>query len=91
LGSGSTTLARVFLSGGNPFDASTWLQTALVRTGEGMFLNWNTQPGATYQVQATTNFTSWTAVGSARFAAGTTDSIYIGGGSVGYYRVLLLR
>ena len=88
---GGPTVGQVFLSGGNPLDASTWLQTAVVQTSEGMFLNWNTQPGATYQVQTTTNFTSWSTVGSPRFAAGTTDSIYIGGGSVGYYRVLLLR
>jgi len=59
-----------------------------------MFLNWNTQPGLTYQVQMKTNFTSsWSVVpnASARFAAGTNDSIYVGGGSAGYYRVQLLR
>ena len=56
-----------------------------------MFLNWNTQAGATYQVQVTTNFNSWSNVGSPRFAAGTSDSIYIGGSSAGYYRVVLLR
>jgi len=89
---GGPTLLQVFLSGGNPFDPSTWLQTALTKTSQGMFLNWNTQPGLTYQVQVTTNFTSWSVVpnASARFAAGTNDSIYVGGGSAGYYRVLLL-
>jgi len=58
-----------------------------------MFVIWNTQPGLTYQVQVTTDFTSWSVVpnGSARFAAGTNDSIFVGGGSAGYYRVLLLR
>jgi hypothetical protein len=39
----------------------------------------------------TTNFTSWSNLGSARFAAGTTDSIYVGGSAAGYYRVTLLR
>jgi len=92
--SGGPTLLQVFLSGGDPFDSSTWLQTSLTKTSQGMFLNWNTQPGLTYQVQMKTNFTSsWSVVpnASARFAAGTNDSIYVGGGSAGYYRVQLLR
>ena len=37
-------------------DPSTWLQTALTKTSQGLFLSWNTQPGLTYQVQVTTNF-----------------------------------
>jgi len=57
-----------------------------------MFLKWNTQPGATYQVQAKTNLTSaWSNLGPARFAAGTTDSIDVGGSPAAYYQVVLLR
>jgi hypothetical protein len=62
-----------------------------------LFLSWNTQPGATYQVQVTTSFmhmasdTLWSNLGSPRFAAGTNDSIYVGGGMAGYYQVMLLR
>ena len=63
----------------------------LTPTAQGMFLSWNTQPGATYQVQVTTDLKTWVNAGSARFAAGTTDSIYVGGSSNGYYRVVLLR
>jgi len=87
------TLLQVFLSGGDPYDSSTWLQTTLTKTGRQWYLNWNTQPGLTYQVQVTTNFTTWSVApnGSARFATGTNDQLYIGGGSAGYYRVLLLR
>ena len=85
------TLLQVFLSGGNPLDPGTWLQTVLNRTAQGMFLTWNTQPGFTYQVQITTNFTSWSNVGAPRFAAGTTDSMPVGGSGLGYYRVVLLR
>ena len=84
-------IAQVYLSGGNPTNSATWLKTALSRTIQGMFLNWNTQPGATYQVQVTTNFITWNNLGSPRYAAGTTDSIYVGGNSVGYYRIVLLR
>jgi hypothetical protein len=89
--SGSPTLLQLFLSGGLPYDPTTWLQQTLTQTSQGLFLTWNTQPGATYQVQVTTNLTSWSSVGSPRFAAGTTDSIYVGGSAVGYYRVTLLR
>jgi len=85
------TLLQIFLSGGSPLNPATWLKQQLIRTSQGLFLSWNPQPGATYQVQSTSNFTTWSNVGSPRFAAGTTDSIYVGGGSVGYYRVLLLR
>jgi hypothetical protein len=89
--SGGPTLYTVFLSGGDPFDSTTWLQTQLNNTPQGLFLNWNTQAGATYQVQVTADFKSWTNVGNPRFAAGTTDSYRVGGSSAGYYRVVLLR
>ena len=85
---GGPTYLKIFLSGGNPFDSSTWLQTALTKTPQGLFLNWNTQPGLTYQVQASTNLTSWFNFGSPRFAAGTNDSIHV---PEGYYQVLLQR
>ena len=89
--SSGSSVYQIFLSGGNPTDASTWLKTAMSKTSQGMFLTWNTQPGATYQVQMTTNLVSWSNVGSPRFAAGTTDSINVGSSTVGYYRVVLLR
>ena len=91
LDKGGLSLLQVFVSGGSPLDPTTWLRQSVVRTAQGLFLNWNTQAGATYQVQVTTNFNSWSNVGSPRFAAGTSDSIYIGGSSAGYYRVVLLR
>jgi len=85
--SGSPTVLQLFLSGGVPYVPSTWLVTAL----NNLYLTWNTTPGLTYQVEATTNFTSWSNVGAPRFAAGTSDLIYVGGNVAGYYRVLLLR
>ena len=86
----STTLADVFLSGGNPLNSTSWLQTQLVKTPQGVFLNWNTQPGATYQVIVTADFITWNNFGPPRFAAGTTDAIDVGG-SPGFYKVKLLR
>ena len=88
---GAPTLLQIFMSGGNPTNSVTWLQTSLAKTSQGMFLSWNTQPGFTYQVQVSTNFGSWSNLGSPRFAAGNSDSIYVGGGGMGYYRILLLR
>ena len=85
------TLLQAFWSGGNPLDPATWLQTVLTRTDQGMFLTWNTQPGLTYQVQMTVNFTTWRNVGAPRFAAGVSDSMPVGGNGLGYYRVVLLR
>ena len=89
---GAPSLLKIYLSGGNPYDPGTWLQQTLIKTSQGLFLNWNTQPGHTYQVQVTTNFTSWSVVpnASVRFAAGTNYFIYVGGGSAGFYRVLFL-
>jgi len=87
----NVTLTKVFVSGGNPYDSNTWLKQQLSKTAQGLYLSWNTQPGATYQVQMTTNLKTWTNVGSPRFAAGTTDSIFVGGSPVGYYQVVLMR
>ena len=87
----NTTLQSIFVSGGNPKNSSTWLKQQLTKTDQGLFLTWNTQAGATYQIQMTTNFTTWSNVGSPRFAAGTSDSIFVGGSPVGYYRVILMR
>lgn len=88
---GGYTPLQVFVSGGNPTDASTWLHQTLQTTAQGLFLSWNTQPGAIYQVQNSTNFQAWTNLGSPRFASGQQDSIYVGGSPVGYYRVVLMR
>jgi hypothetical protein len=88
---GGPSLYQVFITGGNPTDPATWLNQQIVRTSEGMFLEWNTQAGATYQVQSATNLAAWSNLGSPRFAAGTSDSINVGGNVAGYYRVVLLR
>jgi hypothetical protein len=88
---GSPTLLQLFLSGGIPYEPTTWLRTALANTQQGLFLSWNTQPGFTYQVEIATNLGTWNNLGSPRFAAGNSDSIFVGKSSAGYYRVLLLR
>jgi len=88
---GGLSLMQLFESGGDPLDPGTWLRTALAITPQGLFLSWNTLPGQTYQVQVTTNMAVWSNLGAPRFAAGGSDSIYVGGAPSGYYRILLLR
>jgi len=85
------SLYQVFLSGGNPLAPGSWLKQQMTKTPEGVFLSWNTQAGATYQVQVTTNLITWSNLGAPRFAAGTSDAMNIGNGPAGYYRVILLR
>jgi hypothetical protein len=91
LAPGGPTPLQVFLSGGDPLDPSTWLRTAIARAAQGFFLEWNPQPGHTYQVQSSSDLRAWANVGLARFAAGNVDSIYLGGNTRGYYRILCLH
>jgi hypothetical protein len=85
------TVGMVFAWGGDPNDPSTWLVQSITRTSQGYFLNWNTQVGGIYQVQTTTSDTQgWTNVGPPRFAAGTSDSIYLGFATHSYYRIARL-
>jgi hypothetical protein len=80
-----------FLAGTDPTNSSSVLRTRLENTSNGMFLNWNTEPGLMYQVQASTNFGPWSNLGGPRLAAGYVDSLYVGGNNVGYYRIIRLR
>ena len=88
---GGPSLLQVFLSGGNPQDSTTWLRTELVHTPQGYFLGWNPQPGLIYQVQTSDDLSSWTNVGTARFAAGNVDSLFVGGNNNAYYRIVKLQ
>jgi hypothetical protein len=88
---GGPTLLQLFLSGGNPQDPSTWLRTELLHTPQGFFLTWNPQPGLVYQVQSSGDLSSWANVGAPRFAAGTADSVFVGGNNNAYYRIVKLQ
>jgi hypothetical protein len=91
LAQGGATPLQAFLTGANPLDPTTWLKTSLTRSEQGYYVNWNPQPGRTYQVQYSAALNGWTNLGSPRFAAGNTDSIYVGGSNLGYYRILCLH
>ena len=80
----SATALQVFQWGANPTNAATWLQQSLLNTPEGQFLTWTTQPGYIYQVQTSTSPGNWANLGNQRFAAGASDSIFLGKQSGGY-------
>jgi len=87
---GGPTVLQVFLTGADPTNPATWLRTAITQTAQGFFLTWNPQPGLTYQVQTSSNLTTWVSTGSPRFASGTADSLYIGLSNAAFYRVMWL-
>jgi hypothetical protein len=81
-----------FLAGTNPTNASSVLRVNLDYTAQGVFLNWNTEPGLIYQVQTSVELDIWTNSGAPRLAAGATDSMFVGLGSDSrHFRVLRLR
>lgn len=90
-GDGAANLAE-FLAGTHPRDPASVLRTRLTPSVQGWRLEWNSQPGFIYQVQLAPDAKEWANVGMARFAAGTVDSIPVGGDQdVALYRVIRLR
>jgi hypothetical protein len=80
-----------FLAGTNPNNAKSVLLQRLTPTAQGLYLEWNTEPGLIYQVQVSPDVGVWTNLGVPRFAAGSSDSIYVGGSSSSFYRIQRLR
>jgi len=85
--------ASEYLAGTDPTDAASVLRTWISRSPQGRRLNWSTEPGLIYQVQASNGFGGgWVNFGSARFAAGASDSILLSGDSnAGFYRIIRVR
>jgi hypothetical protein len=90
-GDGATNLQE-FLSGTDPTDARSVLETRITASTQGWRLEWNTEPGLIYQVQVTPDGTSWANLGDTRFAASTTDSTPVAADTaVALYRVIRVR
>lgn len=89
-GDGATNLQE-FLAGTNPASRESSLRLEMVRTSQGLWLNWNTQPGSVYQVQTSTNAVNWQTVGATRFAPGAVDAVPAGGSDLRLYRIIRLR
>jgi hypothetical protein len=90
-GDGASNLAE-FLAGTDPTDINSVLKVQLSLREQGMYIQWATAPGTYYQVQVTSNFNTWTDVGTARFAPSTTDALPMeSAGTTQYYRVIRMR
>ncbi|MBI5773042.1 MAG: hypothetical protein HZA89_04770 [Verrucomicrobia bacterium] len=89
-GDGATNLQE-FLAGTSPINRGSALRLDMARTAQGLWLNWNTEPGNVYQVQFSTNALTWQPVGTARFAPGAADAMAVGGSDVRLYRIIRMR
>lgn len=89
-GDGATNLQE-FLAGTNPTSRASSLRLDMMRNGQGLWLNWNTEPGFVYQVQISTNATTWQNLGVARFAPGAGDAVAVGGSDLRLYRIVRMR
>lgn len=89
-GDGATNLQE-FLAGTNPTNRASALRLDMVRNGQGLWLNWNTEPGFVYQVQVSTNALVWQNIGRARFAPGVLDEMQVTGSDLRLYRILRMR
>ena len=89
-GDGATNLQE-FLAGTSPTSRASSLRLDMLRNGQGLWLNWNSEPGFVYQVQISTNATTWQNVGPARFSPGAADAMSVGGGDLRLYRIIRMR
>jgi len=80
-----------FQAGTNPTNALSVLRQQMISTGQGPFLQWNTEPGLMYQVIQSVDMKTWSNFSGPRFAAGHVDSIPVGGSQSGYFRIIRLR
>ena len=72
--------------------AGTLLRLGINVTPLGRRLHWNTQAGAVYQVQSSTNLSAWIDVGAPRLAGGADDSLDVTNKqSAAFFRVIRLR
>ena len=68
------------------------IRVSISPTGQGVKVSWNTRPGSTYQVQSSSDYSSWSAYGAARYATGFSDSIDINSAtSASAYRVIRIQ
>jgi hypothetical protein len=81
-----------FLAGTDPADSASVLKVQILADPYGIQIVWNTQPGLIYQIQSSSDAGEWVGYGTARFAAGSSDSVVLdGGANVLFYRIIRLR
>ena len=77
-----------FLAGTSPGDASDVLRVTVSPGAQGLHLQWNSKPGAFYQLQSSADLGTWVNVGIPRLAAGSVDGLVLAGESTSaYYRI----
>jgi hypothetical protein len=90
-GDGASNLAE-FLAGTDPTNAESVLKVEISPREQGVYLQWPTSPGNYYQVQITSDFTTWSDIGTPRFAPSTSDAVPMEStGNTQYYRVIRMR
>ncbi len=90
-GDGASTLAE-FLAGTDPTDPSSVLKLSVQPTTGGLLLQWNATAGSVYQLQMSTNLTSWSDAAGPAFAPGDQAASVIPiSATASYYRVIRLR
>ena len=68
------------------------IRVEMASTAQGVQLSWNTQPGCVYQVQVSTNSTTWSNSGSPRAAGGYSDSVTVAASNnVAFFRVVRVQ
>ncbi len=68
------------------------INVQITSTAQGLNLSWNTQPGCVYQVQVSTDSTTWNSLGAQRSAGGYGDSVTVNAAnSVAFYRVVRVQ
>ncbi len=89
-GDGASNLQE-FLAGTNPRNRDSVLRTSIQRNAQGIWLNWNSEPGLVYQVQRSTNGIHWIDLGRSRFAPGVFDSLQVETMAAALYRIIRIR
>lgn len=89
-GDGATNLQE-FLAGTDPTSAASVLTMGVRHVGQGMLLDWGTEPGLIYQLQISTNAVDWANHGRTRFAAGRVDSVVLPDLPHALFRLIRIR
>lgn len=81
-----------FLAGTVPVNSDSVLKITLQQTDQGSIVGWNSEPGGIYRLQNSVDLTSWSDVGSNRFAAGRSSTVLVeGDDAAAYYRIIRIR
>src|SRR5262249_10466608 len=85
-------IVEQFRPGSAPLDASSVARLGIQLTSRGKQLTWKTRPGAVYQVQTSTNLTTWRDVGALQSTPNASASLTMTNSEgAAFYRVIRVR